>query len=189
MLIDGFTVAAQGVNFLILVWLLKRFLYRPVLAAIDAREKQIAAQLADASAERTKAQQERASYEEKNREFGAEREKLMSAARAAADAERAALLQQARTDCETLHERLLAELSEQRDELTRSIVSRVQSEVFAIARRLMGDLSDRNLEERIVEIFVRRLHSLSDADRAGLRAHLTGGEADASHAITVRSEP
>ena len=34
MLIDWFTVAAQVVNFLILVWLLKRFLYQPILNAI-----------------------------------------------------------------------------------------------------------------------------------------------------------
>jgi F-type H+-transporting ATPase subunit b len=40
MLIDWFTVGAQAVNFLILVWLLKRFLYRPVLAAVDAREEE-----------------------------------------------------------------------------------------------------------------------------------------------------
>ena len=46
MLIDWFTVAAQAVNFLILVWLLKRFLYKPVLAAVDEREKRITAQLA-----------------------------------------------------------------------------------------------------------------------------------------------
>ena len=42
MLIDWFTVAAQAVNFLLLVWLLKRFLHKPVLAAIDEREKRIA---------------------------------------------------------------------------------------------------------------------------------------------------
>ena len=42
MLIDWFTVGAQALNFLILVWLLKRFLYKPILDAIDAREKRIA---------------------------------------------------------------------------------------------------------------------------------------------------
>ena len=39
MLIDWFTVGAQALNFLILVWLLRRFLYKPILNAIDAREK------------------------------------------------------------------------------------------------------------------------------------------------------
>ena len=48
MLINWFTVIAQAINFLILVWLLKRFLYKPILKAIDEREKRIATQLADA---------------------------------------------------------------------------------------------------------------------------------------------
>jgi F-type H+-transporting ATPase subunit b len=48
MLIDWFTVGAQVVNFLILVWLLKRFLYKPILHAIDEREQRIAKELADA---------------------------------------------------------------------------------------------------------------------------------------------
>ena len=50
MLIDWFTVGAQALNFLVLVWLMKRFLYKPILNAIDKREKLIAAELADASA-------------------------------------------------------------------------------------------------------------------------------------------
>jgi F-type H+-transporting ATPase subunit b len=54
MLIDWFTVGAQALNFLILVWLLKRFLYKPILHAIDEREKRIAAELADADAKRPK---------------------------------------------------------------------------------------------------------------------------------------
>ncbi|MFQ3186924.1 MAG: F-type H+-transporting ATPase subunit b, partial [Marinomonas primoryensis] len=52
MLIDWFTVIAQLINFLVLVWLLKRFLYRPILNAIDAREKRIADELADADEKR-----------------------------------------------------------------------------------------------------------------------------------------
>ena len=44
MRIDWFTVIAQVVNFLILMWLLKRFLYKPILNAIDAREQRIAAE-------------------------------------------------------------------------------------------------------------------------------------------------
>ena len=55
MLIDWFTVGAQALNFLILVWLMKRFLYKPVLHAIDEREKRIAAELADAAAQKADA--------------------------------------------------------------------------------------------------------------------------------------
>ena len=56
MLINWFTVLAQAINFLILVWLLKRFLYKPILHAIDEREKGIATQLADVEAKKAVAQ-------------------------------------------------------------------------------------------------------------------------------------
>ena len=55
MLIDWFTVAAQAINFLILVGLLSRFLYKPILHAIDEREKGIATQLAQAEADKANA--------------------------------------------------------------------------------------------------------------------------------------
>ena len=69
MLFDGFTVAAQTLNFLVLVWLMKRFLYKPILDAIDAREKRIALALADAAAKKTEAQQERDEFQKKNEVF------------------------------------------------------------------------------------------------------------------------
>ncbi len=77
MLIDWFTVGAQAVNFLILVWLLKRFLYKPVLAAVDAREKKIAAQIADAAALDAKAQAERADLHQRSEALNREREGLL----------------------------------------------------------------------------------------------------------------
>ncbi|HQU90423.1 MAG TPA: F0F1 ATP synthase subunit B, partial [Denitromonas sp.] len=64
MLIDWFTVVAQLLNFLILVWLLKRFLYQPVLDAIDAREQRIAKELAQADATRDAAQAEQTHFRE-----------------------------------------------------------------------------------------------------------------------------
>jgi F-type H+-transporting ATPase subunit b len=66
MLIDWFTVAAQAVNFLILVWLMKRFLYKPILNAIDAREKKIAATVADASKQKADAEGEKNEFKKKN---------------------------------------------------------------------------------------------------------------------------
>jgi F-type H+-transporting ATPase subunit b len=77
MLIDWFTVGAQIVNFLILVWLLKHFLYKPILDAIDAREKRIAAELADADAKKAEAEKERTDFEDKNRAFDQQRTALL----------------------------------------------------------------------------------------------------------------
>lgn len=65
MLIDWFTVIAQVVNFLILVWLLKRFLYQPILNAIDAREQRVATELADADAKMNEAAKQRNEFQKK----------------------------------------------------------------------------------------------------------------------------
>src|SRR5271168_4716702 len=80
MLIDWFTVGAQALNFIILVWLLKHFLYEPILTAIDAREKRIATELAEAGRQKSEAQKERDEFHEKNRKFGEERDALMAKA-------------------------------------------------------------------------------------------------------------
>ena len=56
MSIDWITVVAQIANFLVLVWLLKRFLYRPILDGIDAREAEITRRMAEAGEAQKKAQ-------------------------------------------------------------------------------------------------------------------------------------
>src|SRR5271157_3837052 len=96
MLIDWFTVGAQIVNFLILVWLLKHFLYKPILNAIDVREKKIAAELADADAKRADANKERDDFKHKNEEFDQQRAALLNKATEDAKVERQRLLDEAR---------------------------------------------------------------------------------------------
>jgi F-type H+-transporting ATPase subunit b len=93
---------AQIVNFLILVWLLKHFLYKPILDAIDAREKRIAAELADADTKKAEAEKERTDFEDKNKAFDEQRSALLGKAADEAKAERERLIDQAKKDAEGL---------------------------------------------------------------------------------------
>ena len=102
MLINWFTVFAQAINFLILVWLLKRFLYKPILHAIDEREKGIATQLAQAEAKEAEAQKDRDDFQHKNEVFDQERAALLKKATDEAKAERQRLLDEARKDADAL---------------------------------------------------------------------------------------
>src|SRR5580765_3724482 len=102
MLIDWFTVGAQALNFLVLVWLLKRFLYKPILNAIDAREKRITAELADADAMRGEAQKQRDEFQHKNEEFDRQRAALLDKATEQAKTERQRLIDEARTAADAL---------------------------------------------------------------------------------------
>jgi F-type H+-transporting ATPase subunit b len=168
MLIDWFTVLAQVVNFLILVWLLKRFLYRPILDAIDAREKRIAAELADADAKKGEAKKERDEFQHKNEEFDQQRAALLSKATDEAKAERQRLLDEARKAADALSAKRQETLRSEARNLNQAISRRARQEVFAIARKALTDLATTSLEERLGEVFTRRLREMDGKAKESL---------------------
>ena len=161
MLIDWFTVGAQALNFLILVWLMKRYLYRPILDAIDAREKLVAAELSNAAAKKAEAQKEVDEFRHKNEEFEGQRAALLSTATNEAKAERVRLLDEARKAADALSAKRQEALIREAQSLNEAISRRMRDEVFAIARKALTDLATVSLEERIGEVFTRRVHSLN----------------------------
>ncbi|HBF34992.1 TPA: F0F1 ATP synthase subunit B [Candidatus Sumerlaeota bacterium] len=166
MKIDWFTFIAQIINFLVLVWLLKRFLYQPILNAIDAREKHVAAQLEDAAKQKTEAEGQRAEFQKKNEEFEQQRTNLLKQANESADAERTRLLDQTRTEADTLRERLEKERDDEQENISQSVFNRTCREVFAVARKTLADLGGTSLEERIAAIFIERVNQLNAEDTA-----------------------
>ena len=160
MLIDWFTVAAQALNFLVLMWLMKRFLYQPILDAIDAREARIAAQLADAAETKAGAQREREEFQNKNAEIDGQRAALLGRATDEAGAERQRLLDEARTAADAVCARRQDALKKESHDLQQSLSRLAQQEVFAIARKALTDLATTSVEERIVEAFIRRIKEM-----------------------------
>ena len=172
MLIDWFTVIAQVVNFLILVWLLKRFLYHPILNAIDAREKRIAKELADADAKQTEAQKERDEFQRKNEEFDQQRAVLINKATEEAQTERQRLLDEARKAADALSTKRQEALINEAHNLNQALSKRTRQEVFAIARKALTDLASTGLEERMAEVFTRRLREMDEPAKTNLGAAL-----------------
>jgi len=168
MLIDWFTVVAQALNFIVLVWLLKRFLYKPILNAISAREKLVATQLADASTKMAEAQKQRDEFEHKNAEFDGQRTALLAKATDEAGAERRRLLDEARKTADAQSAKRRETLQTEARNLSQTIRHRTQQEVFAIARKALTDLASASLEEHMTEMFMRRLHAMDGKTKAGL---------------------
>ncbi len=178
MSIDWITVAAQLLNFAVLVWLLKRFLYRPILDGIEARERDIAERIAAADAAKAEADADAARH------------------RAALDAvasEKAALLESARQEAEALAEerRAAAEQAEaaelaawrqaaaERARYADALGADGAEALLALAGKALRDLADDDLEARIAGRFVDRIAEAADALRAA------GGRAGQA-AITTR---
>jgi F-type H+-transporting ATPase subunit b len=178
MLIDWFTITAQALNFLILVWLMKRFLYRPILNAIDAREKLIAKELAEADAKKIEAQKERDEFQKKNADFDQDSIELFAKVTDDAKVERQRLFEEARKAADALSAKRAEALRNEAQTLNQAINRLAQNEVFAITRKALADLATVSLEERMGEVFDRRLRELDGPTKAVL-----------SEALKKNSEP
>ena len=183
MLINWFTVFAQAINFLILVWLLKRFLYKPILRAIDDREKGIATQLAQAEAKVAEAQKERDDFQHKNEVFDQEREALLKKATDEANSERQRLLDEARKDADALRTKRQEALESEQRNLNVEIIRWTQKEVFSITRKTLADLASTSLEERMGDVFVRRVRALSGAAKEQMATAFK----TSNHTVSVHS--
>jgi len=166
MLIDWFTVGAQAINFLILVWLMKHFLYQPILDAIDTREKRIASELADAQTRKAEAKTERDEFQKKNEAFDQQRAALLTQATDDVKKEREKMLADARQASDDLRTKRQESLRQEQQNLNDEIITRTSDEVFSITRKLLSDLCVVSLEERFVAVFVQHLRALDDKTKA-----------------------
>lgn len=183
MTIDWFTVAAQLLNFIILVWLMKRFLYQPILSAIDAREQVIAGKLDDAEKKHAAAAKEQEDFRQKNESFDQQRSALLKTATDEVAAERERLLQDVRQDEEEAQAKRSEAVRLQVKNLHDRLVHLMQQEVFAIARKTLSDLAATSLEAAMSAAFIHRVRNLDDSAKSTIAAAL----ANASEAATVRS--
>ena len=165
MLIDWFTVVAQLINFLILVYLLKRFLYRPILDAMDRREELIANRLKDADQERIDAQRQKDEYRRKSKEVDEERPRKIKAAEEEAQKRRRELLDKAKNEAEALRENWRVSLAREQQNFMTDLKQRASSEVVRISEKTLSDLADEDLETALVAKFCERLASMSSDDR------------------------
>ncbi len=162
------TFALQTINFVVLIWLLHRFLYRPVLRMIDARrqaidrrQEEIAGIEAETKAKLTQIDQERG-------KIAAEREAMLAAAseQAAriAEADRRKSEQAAALLLEGSRKTLTGEREAALAEARRLAVDLG----VEVARRLLAQIPMQQRAEAWIERIERHLAALPPADRAGL---------------------
>ena len=185
-MVDWQTILWQVLNFLVLVWLLKKLLYGRIIKAMDEREATIAGRLRDAERQRQDAEAEAARYRQQQAELDEQRGALMAEAKQQADATRAELIQEARREVDALETRWREAIERQRAAFLHDLRQRATRETFAIGRRVLADLADAELEARIVEVFLARLQALPDEDWQALADSVRSSDAEEPE-LVVRS--
>jgi F-type H+-transporting ATPase subunit b len=183
MLFDWFTIIAQLVNFLVLAWLLKRFLYKPILKTIDEREKRIVSQIQEAETLKANAITELESFKQKNIEIDAQRQTLLNNAINEVKIERQQLLEDARKEVEALRLHLQETFEAEKQALSTEIILRTRTEVFAIARKTLKDLASLGLEEQMTAVFVKRISEMNSEEKGFMVEALNSS----SNQILIRS--
>lgn len=175
MTVDWLTVGAQVLNFLVLVYLLKRFLYGPVVRAMARRDEAIAERLRDAEQQRADAEAEAQRHRQAREAVEAERERLLIRVREEADDLARTLEKELRREIDELRERWRAELERDQTAFLRDVRRHVVEQFETLARKALADLASTDLESQMARVLMERLGDLDDERRAALaRAGASG---------------
>ncbi|MCC0179277.1 ATP F0F1 synthase subunit beta [Waterburya agarophytonicola K14] len=184
MLIDPFVVIAQIINFLILVALLKHFLYKPITQAMLARSQRIERQLAAAASKEQDADVEKGLYLQKQQELEAQKKQWLEQARQEVEQEKIKLRQEAETEVNVLQEQWHENMICDRHKFAVQTRDRLTKQVTFTARKALTDLAKASLEDEIVETFIDRLYHLDS-----LQTEIIDSTAilDPQHIVSIRS--
>lgn len=169
MLIDWFTVAAQIVNFLILVGLLKYFLYDRIVRAMDERERAIRERLDDAEQRRSEAQQKEEEYRQKHQELEERRREVLEQARRDAQEERKQMIEDARNEVDELKRAWRESVQREKDSFLRELHGKLGKEAVAVARKTLDELAHEELEHTMAQVFIEKLRDLDEDSLRELR--------------------
>ncbi len=157
MLIDWFTVIAQIVNFLVLVALLRHFLFGRLVAAMDAREQGIAARIEDADRKNRDAEKRADEVKIESEKIGGERDRILREAREEADRVRLDMLQKARDSVRALEAKWRDDLEHEKSAFLDEIRARAAKEIIAVVRNALRDLACEELDRSAVNAFLKKL--------------------------------
>ncbi len=169
MQLDWSTLVLEVINFLVLVWLLKHFFYKPVLGVIAQRKAAIDKTLSDAEARDKEAKNLQSTYQGRLEQWEKEkdglrqdltREMKAQRQRMTADLDRDLVKERERQD--VLMQRRVAQLEGQADEKGRR-------EGLQFTARLLERIASPELEARFVDIFLEDLGHLPKEQQEALR--------------------
>lgn len=193
MSIDWVTVLAQVANFLVLLWLLKRFLYRPILDGIDAREAKISQRMAAAEQAQQDAKAAESQYVKQRAQLVSEQDALLEKALAATEDQRDDLLADARAKLQQEQLDWRKHLEHERQAFNTRLQQTGSDALLKLTRKALHDLADDTLEDAIVRHIGKQLQPMAgelvQASAGSKKAQVTTRDAlPAATQVLVQAE-
>lgn len=167
MAIDWTTFTLEVINFLVLVWLLKRFLYQPVLKVLGRRQAGVTHTLAEARRAEAEAAERRDQFERRLADWEVEKARLRAGLEAELETERGRQLQALSHTLAAERERQRAQEDHRVAEQRRELEAQALLQARRFATRLLSRLAGPELESRLIEVFIVDLAQSPGDGRAG----------------------
>ena len=162
------TFALQAANFLILVWLLQRFLFKPVKAIVARRKEEISHALTEASQEKESAERLKREIEAKRSRIDAERQAMIDEQQAQLSAKRQTLIEEARAEADKIRDQALKRLDEERAIAGKDLFERTIALAAKLAERLLCELDVPSMDQPFLKRVIDYLDRLPAEERARL---------------------
>jgi len=165
MLLDSFTIIAQIINFLILIYLLKRFLFHRIIQIMDEREKQITDRMQDAETAKEAAQKELEEQRRIREELQEKWNEMLAQAKKDAQKKREELVKDARSKIDEEQKNWREAILKQRTAFLRDLRHLSCEQVCQMSRKVLADLAGEKLENQLIENFLIQLGKLSKEEK------------------------
>ena len=158
MLIDWPTVIFQIINFLILIALLKRFLYGPILRAMEEREKTIAQRLEQAARAENEAKKHASRLAAEQEEFARSRSHMQQEARVEIEKWKNESINRLKNDIDLQKKNWQKSLEEEQEAFLHKLKITISQQVFQVAKKAFTDLANEQLEIQLIDTFLEKIN-------------------------------
>ncbi|MDU4960895.1 MAG: F0F1 ATP synthase subunit B [Sporomusaceae bacterium] len=158
------TLIAQIINFLILLFILKKVAWKPLISAIEARQAKVARDLDKAEQDRLAAEQMRNEYQQQLQQARADAQAIVDKAMKLAEATKQDILDAARAEHERLMTAARDQIARERQQALEEIRGEVVGLSLAAAAKIIGQGVDEKVNAKLVDDFINQL----DENRRGL---------------------
>jgi F-type H+-transporting ATPase subunit b len=165
--INWFQIVAQMVNFFILLFLLNKLFYKPVGAAMQARQELLASQQADAEQMKIKAEEQAAELSSKLSQIEETKAGILAKTREEAREQYEQLMEKYRGEADARGTELHKQFERDQETFLREVRFTIGEAAVRLASTILKSLSGEDLERRVFDLFVKRIGEITPADLDG----------------------
>ena len=159
--ISWFEIIAQIINFFLILFILQKLLYKPVLKAMAQRQERIEKSQLEADAKMKDATALMAEYDEKMTNIQKEKREILEEARTQAQEKKESLIEDYKQEAESKRHVYLKEVEDEMESFTLHLRKNLGESAVKIASRILEAISSKELEGEVFNTFILDLKNLN----------------------------